>query len=73
MRKLPMNRIASGVPAGALVTAAATTGTPWLYGLAVGATVLPWLAAITWRCVFAAKPAAVRRDLLELEKIEQDR
>ncbi|GAA3435923.1 hypothetical protein [Kutzneria kofuensis] len=73
MRKLPTNRIAAGVPAGALVTAAVTTGTPWLYGLAVAATALPWVAEIVWRCVFAAMPEAVRRDLLELEKIGQER
>lgn len=73
MRKLPANSIAAGAPAGALVAAAATTNTPWLYALAVGAAALPWAAAIVWRCVFAAKSEAVRRDLLELEKIGQYR
>ncbi|WP_143219172.1 hypothetical protein [Actinokineospora bangkokensis] len=54
----------------ALVGAAVTTGSSWLYAAALVATALPVAASLLWRCIFAAKPAAVRRDLLELVKIE---
>ncbi|MFE1310928.1 hypothetical protein [Streptomyces sp. NPDC058755] len=62
---------AAGGSSAALVTAAATTHTPWLYGLAVVSAAMPWLASLTWRMVFAAKPPAVRKDLLELARIEE--
>jgi hypothetical protein len=63
-------RTAAGGSSAAFITAAATTHTPWLYGLAVVSAVLPWLGSMTWRCVFATKPAEVRTDLLELMRIE---
>ncbi|MEU0195541.1 hypothetical protein ABZ250_37915 [Streptomyces afghaniensis] len=71
-RRLQATAAAGGTSA-ALVTAAATTGTPWLYGLAVASASLPWLASLAWRCFFAARPSAVRRDLLELARIEEEK
>ncbi|SDO95347.1 hypothetical protein SAMN04487981_1152 [Streptomyces sp. cf386] len=68
-RRLQATAAAGGSTA-ALVTAAATTNTPWLYGLAVASASIPWLASLAWRCIFAAKPSAVRKDLLELARIE---
>ncbi|GEB53843.1 hypothetical protein [Streptomyces cacaoi] len=66
----PKAALAAGTPAAAFVAAAVTTHTPWLHALALATAALPWLGALTWRSLFARKPPAVRRDLLELARIE---
>ncbi|WP_370945365.1 hypothetical protein AB5J62_40780 [Amycolatopsis sp. cg5] len=73
MRRTITPGAGTGATAAALVTAAVTTNMTWLYWLAAAVSALPWAGMLAWRGLFATKSTAVRRDLLDLVKIEEKR
>ncbi|MFC6089074.1 hypothetical protein [Saccharothrix lopnurensis] len=73
MRRAIAPAAGTGATAAGLITAAATTNTMWLYWLAAAVSALPWVGTLAWRGLFAAKSTAVRQDLLDLVKIEEER